>query len=248
MLRLQLNWKGEDKRDLSPSTVAFTDVLSAPQWQESSMMIRAPPGSKYAAVHAGAASGKIWVDDYSLTKLADDCQPVLFVTPNPVSVSAGQLGHAAISWNTYRSSEGRVTLAVDGGAEAAFAGGRSGLQMLDGIKPGTRYQFRLYSSPETMSVGTIALSARTRTATIAAEPNPIPSGPGLGRTKIYWATLAGENGEVYVSQDAGPEHLFARAPAGSAEVKWIAAGSRYEFRLYTANGARRLVAKVIVTR
>jgi len=213
------------------------------------MMIRAPSGSKYATVHAGAASGKIWVDDYSLKELTDDCEPVLFVTPNPVSIPVGQFGRAAISWNTYRRSEGRVTLAVDGGAEAAFGGGRSGLQMLDGIKPGTHYQFRLYVGPETTATTTIEVSAVERTSTIVAEPNPVAAGPALGRTRISWATLGGAVGEVFVSRDGGPEHLFARGPVGSTEVNWIAAGSHYEFRLYTINGGtRRLLAKVVVTR
>ncbi|HTE91328.1 MAG TPA: hypothetical protein VK639_20420 [Terriglobales bacterium] len=248
-LRLQLSWKDEDKRDLSPSTVALADILSAPQWQESSMMIRAPSGSKYATVYARAATGKIWVDDYSLKNIADDCQPVLFVTPNPVSIPVGQFGRAAISWNTYRSSESRVTLAVDGGAEADFAGGRSGLQMLDGIKPATHYQFHLYAGPETTATTTIEVRAVERTATIVAEPNPVPSGPASGRTRISWTTLGGDVGEVFVSRDGGPEYLFARGPVGSTEVNWIAAGSHYEFRLYTRNGGmRRLLAKVVVIR
>jgi hypothetical protein len=259
-LRLQLNWKGEDNRDLSSSTVAFTDVPSAPQWQESSMMIRAPSGSKYATVHAGAASGKIWTDDYSLQKIADDCQPVLFVTPNPISVPTGQLGQAAISWNTYRSLEGRVTIAVDGGPEERFAEGRLGLKMFDGIKPQARYQFRLYSRPGAPAAETIEVSAVERSATIVADPNPVPRGPGLGQTRISWTTQAGpvatlwrraeeSDGEVYVSPNGGPEQLFSRGVAGSTEADWIATGSHYEFRLYTKNGGtRRLLAKVVVTR
>ncbi len=248
-LRLQLKWKGKDKRDLSPSTVALTDVPSAPQWQESSMTIRAPDGSKYAVVHAAAAKRRVWIDDYSLVKLADDCQPALFVTPNPISVPVGEVGQAAISWNTYRSSEGRITLAVDGGPEELFAEGRLGLKMFDGIKPQARYQFRLYTDPETTAAETIELRAVERTATIVADPNPVPIGSGLGRTKISWTTLTDSNGEVYVSQDGRPEQLFARGPAGSLEVNWIAAGSHYEFRLYSKNGGtRHLLAKVVVTR
>jgi hypothetical protein len=248
-LRLQLNWKDGEKRDLSPPTAVAADARSAPQWQESSITVQAPGGSKYAVVRAGTASGKIWVDNYSLRKLADDCQPVLFVTPSPVFIPVGQFGRAAISWNTYHASEGRVTLTTDGSAEAVFAGGRSGLQMLDGIKPGTHYQFRLYVSPETTAAETIEVSAVERTATIVAEPNPVPSGPGLGQTRISWATLGGAVGEVFVSRDNGPEHLFASESVGSAEANWIAAGSHYEFRLYTKNGGtRRLLAKVVVTR
>ncbi len=246
--RLQLNWKGDDKRDLSPSTVALTDVPSAPQWQESSMTLRAPAGSKYAVVHAAAAKRRVWIDDYSLVKLADDCQPVLFVTPNPISVPAGGLAQTAISWNTYRSSEGRVTLAVDGGPEELFAEGRLGLKMLDGIKRQARYQFRLYTDPKTTAAETIELRAVERTATIVADPNPVPAGSGLGRTKISWATLAGGDAEVCVSRDGEPEQLFARGATGSVEVSWIAAGSNYEFRLYSKDGSRRLLAKTVVNR
>jgi hypothetical protein len=212
------------------------------------MIVRAPYGSKYAVVRAEAASGKIWVDDYSLKKLRDDCEPVLFVTPNPASVPAGQLGRAAISWNNCCSSEGHVTLRVDGGSEEVFASGQSGLKFLDGIKPGMRYEFRLYSRPQATQVQTADLTAVERTATIAADPNPVPVGSGLGHTKISWATLAEGDAEVWVSRDGGPEQLFARGATGSVEVSWIAAGSSYEFRLYSKDGSRRLLAKTVVNR
>ena len=80
------------------------------------------------------------------------------------------------------------------------------------------------------------------------DPNPVPVGSGPGRTKISWATLAGDDAEVYVSRDGKPEQLFADAPTGSVEVSWIAAGSSYEFRLYSKDGPRRLLAKTVVNR
>ena len=212
------------------------------------MTIRAPTGSKYAVVHAEAASGKIWVDHYSFKKLRSDCEPVLFVTPNPVSVPAGQLGRAAISWNTYCSSEGRVTLTVDDGTEKIFAEGQSSLKFLGGIKPGMRYEFRLYSGQQATPVQTAVVSGVEKTATITADPNPVPVGSGLGQTKISWATSAGGDAEVCVSRDGAAEQLLARGASGSVEVSWIAAGSSYEFRLYSKDGSRRLLAKAIVNR
>ena len=247
-LRVQLKWSDGNEHDLSPSAPAIMEIPSAPQWQHPTMMIQAPIGSKYATVSAAAGSGRVWIDNCSLKKLANDCEPVLFATPNQVSVTVGQPGRAAISWNTYHTSEGRVTLITDGDAETVFADGRSGLQMLDGIKPGTQYQFRLYTSPDTTPAKSVEVTAVEKTATITADPNPVPAGSGLGRTQICWATLTGETGEVYVSQNAGPEHLFASGPTGCSEVHWIAGGSEYEFRLYTNSGSRRLVAKVLVTR
>jgi hypothetical protein len=245
---LQIDWKDQDKNDLHVPTIVRADVHSAQGWQPSSMTVLAPTGSKYAAVRAQTTGGKIWLDDCSLKKIPSDCTPVLFVTPNPVSVPAGQFGRAAVSWNTCCSSEGQVTVIVGSGAEKVFARGQSGLGFFDGIKPGMHYEFRLYSHPQTLPLQTAGLRAVERTATIAADPNPVPAGPGLGRTQICWATLTGETGQVYVSQNAGTEHLFARGATGCTEARWIAAGSEYEFRLYTNNGSRRLVARVLVTR
>ncbi|HET6888135.1 MAG TPA: hypothetical protein VFH87_09455 [Candidatus Udaeobacter sp.] len=246
-LRLQVDWKDEHKRDLRVPTIVADDVRSGQHWQESSMVVRAPTGSRYAVVHAEAAAGTVWVDDYSFKKIPSDCEPVLFVTPNPVSVPAGQSGRATISWNVCCNPEARLTLTVDDGAEEVFAHGQSGLRFFDGIKPGTRYEFRLYSE-QVAPTKTTSLSAIERTATIAADPNPVPSGSGPGHTKISWATLAGADAEIYVTRDGGPEHLFARGAIGSIDVPWIVTGSTYEFRLYSTGGSRRLLAKTIVNR
>jgi hypothetical protein len=246
-LRLQLDWKDEHKRDLGVPTIALDDVRAAPHWQESSAVVRAPTGSRYAVVHAEAASGKIRVDEYSFKKIPSDCEPVLFVTPNPVSVPASQKGRAAISWNACCNSEARVTLTVNNEPEELFARGQSGLRFFDGIKPGTRYEFRLYSE-QAMPTRTASLSATERTSTIVADPNPVPSGAGPGHTRISWATLAGEDAEICVTQNGGPEHLFARGATGSVDIPWIITGSTYEFRLYSTDGSRRLLAKTVVKR
>jgi hypothetical protein len=181
-------------------------------------------------------------------KLLPDCEPTLFVTPNPALVQAGQPSRAAVCWNNRCSPESRVTVTADGSAEEIFARGRSGLKFLDGIKAGMRYELRLYAEGQTEPVRTASLTAKERTDTIVADPNPVPTGSGLGRTRISWATLAGDDAEVYVSQNGGPEQLFAGGPSGSAEAPWITAGSIYEFRLYAKEQPRRLLAKTIVQR
>lgn len=181
-------------------------------------------------------------------KLAPECEPVLFVTPNPVAIPAGQSGRAAISWNTCGSSEGRVTVTKNDGGEEVFATGSSGLRFVDEIKSGSHYEFQLYSTQLGTPVASASVSAVEETARIVAEPNPVPAGTGLGRTKISWAALAGGDAEVYVSQDGGPEQLFARGGSGSVEAAWIVGGSSYEFRLYTKDTQKHLLAKTVVTR
>ena len=247
-LLLQLHWQGEGENDLNGPTITQFDASSAGRWQQSSVIVRAPSGSRYAVVQTGAASGKIWVDDLSLKEIPGDCTPVLFVTPNPVSIPAEQSGRATISWNACGNSEARVTFTVTGGAEQAFTSGESGLAFLDNIKPGMHYEFRLYPAQESKAVKTASLSATKRTTTIAADPNPVPPGPGGGRTKISWAILAGGDADVYLSYDGGPEKLFARGPSGTVEVNWIVSGHSYDFRLYSTDTPHRLLANTVVTR
>jgi hypothetical protein len=248
VLLLQLDWKDEHKNNMDASSVVHADVHSAEGWSQSNMTVRAPSGSKYAVVRAAAERGKIWVDDYSFKEIPADCEPVLFITPERVSVLPGQTGRACVSWSTCCSQQGRVTIRINDGAEEVFANGPSGLEFLDGIKPGAHYELRVYAQQQSPPLQTARIRTVERTDTIAAAPNPVPAGDGLGRTKISWATLAGADAAVFVSQNGGPEQLFARGPSGSAEVSWIASGSSYEFRLYSGDVPRRLLAKTVVTR
>lgn len=85
---------------------------------------------------------------------------------------------------------------------------------------------------------------------IQATPNPVPAGPGNGKTKITWSTK-GDLGtvKVYVSENGQPETVFAQGSEGAVEAPWVGAGSTYEFRLYSEQGTnKRLIDKIQVTR
>lgn len=83
-------------------------------------------------------------------------------------------------------------------------------------------------------------------ANITATPNPVPAGLGAGTTKISWRTGDNTVGQVYMSENGGPERLFARGTDGSTEAPWIGNGSTYVFRLYSTGEPRRLLASVEV--
>lgn len=85
-------------------------------------------------------------------------------------------------------------------------------------------------------------------ATIAASPNPVPAGEGVGTTTITWNTGEGTAGQVYVSVDGGSESIFGGGPPGSAAASWIQAGKAYEFRLYAGTEHATVLAKTEVTR
>ena len=92
-----------------------------------------------------------------------------------------------------------------------------------------------------------AASPAAPAATIAASPNPVTTGEGSGTTTITWNTGDGTTGQVYVSEDGGPERLFAEGSPGSVPVPWIAAGKTFEFRLYAGTEHAKVLAKTQVT-
>lgn len=243
---MPLQWKDENNKTIDAATNDRVRTRSMQGWEQSNMIVRAPEGAKSVVLRAKAAEGQVWLDDFSFKSIPSDCEPLLFVTPNPVFSLNGQVGRAAVSWNTCCNPDGRVTLTRNGGAEEVFSTGGSGLAFLDGIKPGDQYEFRLYSDQRSPAIQTASLNASERKPTIAADPNPVPAASGLGRTRISWTTLTRDDAEVCVSKDGEPERLLARGATGSVEVGWIATGSSYEFRLYSKDTSRRLLAKTIV--
>ena len=89
---------------------------------------------------------------------------------------------------------------------------------------------------------------RGETPTLSAQPNPVPPSVGVGRTTIAWSTGNEPSGPVYVSENGGPEILFAgESRYGSQDAPWISVGKTYEFRLYSGGDRRRLLSTVVVT-
>lgn len=81
---------------------------------------------------------------------------------------------------------------------------------------------------------------------LAAFPNPVPAGDGVGKTMVLWNVANAVAGKVYVSIDDREELLFASAQRGSVAANWIRTGSTYEFRLYDSDHTP-LLDKVVVT-
>ena len=92
-----------------------------------------------------------------------------------------------------------------------------------------------------------AASPAAAAATITASPNPVTTGEGPGTTTITWNTGGGTTGQVYVSEDGGPEKLWAEASTGSGSAPWIQAGKTFEFRLYAGTEHAKVLAKIQVT-
>jgi hypothetical protein len=93
----------------------------------------------------------------------------------------------------------------------------------------------------------LAASPAAPAATITASPNPVTTGEGSGTTTITWNTGDGAAGQVYVSEDGGPETLFSAGPTGSVPAPWIRQGKTFDFRLYAGTEHAKGLAKIRVT-
>jgi hypothetical protein len=84
-------------------------------------------------------------------------------------------------------------------------------------------------------------------AFIKANPNPVATGEGPGKTTISWDTSGKASwGQIYVSPDGKPEKLFAEGERGSKEAPWIQASMTYEFRFYAGTERKTLLDSVEV--
>jgi hypothetical protein len=180
--------------------------------------------------------------------------------PNPAPL-ANTLGSTTITWRTANGEDASVYVSKDGDGEVLFARGAAGRRAADWISADAVYQFRLYSTASSRTLlGSVEVRAapssavtkepiKPRLAFVAAEPNPVPSGDGLGKTTISWDTGDGSAGRVAVSVNGGPEALFATGPAGSKIAEWIdGGGATYRVSLYRQGVPHHALATVTITR
>lgn len=245
-LRLQIGWLEPTGQELDSSTAAIHVVQSSPRWQEAKTHVRAPRGSSAARIYAVAEEGRVWLDEYSFRLSDDGCEATLMALPNPAPLYGDQV-KTTVVWNTGDASTGHVYMAEDGGVEVPLASGVRTWETVGPLRPGASYEFRLYAaSDSTVPLVTTTVTTEAATIGITADPNPVPTRAGVGRTTIAWDTGTPSMAQVYVSVNGGPEILFAGGARGSQAAPWIQAGSTYEFRLYEGTNRAKLLASVNV--
>jgi hypothetical protein len=196
----------------------------------------------------------------------------LKASPFSVPLQSGQMGTTTISWDTGQPDSGEVYVSENNEPETLFSSGSTGSQDAPWIKPDHTYVFRLYAGSAhsqvlaTVSLGNTSAGAGAAAAPPAAaptstttprkpaaaadlqvEPNPVPADDQeLGTAIVTWNVSGG--GAIYVSQDDGPEQLFASGARGTEPADWICRGSTYEFRLYSGSAHADALKTVTVTR
>ena len=233
--RLQINWSNAAGELLTSSASTLRVIRTSPTWELAQFNFVVPGGAASCQICAAAKAGRVWLDEYSLKKNVGDCPANFLAVPNPVPLLKSE-GRTAVVWDTHRPSPGQIYLAVDGGAETLFADGANGLQVFSGIHAGSRYEFRLYPDCDhRQPIETLQIRTQKPPAQLQISEVIFPANSTRGSAVVVWHTTDGSPGRIYVSHDGGAEVLFAQGSDGAQNATWIAAGSRYQFRLYTAS-------------
>ena len=244
--RLQINWNNAAGELLASSPSTLRVIATSPTWERARFNFVVPEGVASCQIYAVAQTGRVWLDEYSFKKNVGDCSANFLAVPNPVPLLKPE-GRTAIVWDTHRATPGQIYLAVDGGAETLFAEGANGLQVLSSVHAGSRYRFRLYLDRDhRQPIQTLEVSTQKPSAQLQISKVVFPVNSKVGSTMVTWHTTDGSPGRIYVSHDDGAEVLFAQGSDGAQNVTWLAAGSRYQFRLYTASSGSIPAATVTI--
>jgi hypothetical protein len=246
LARLQINWINAAGEPLSSSPVTLRVITTSLTWERAQFNFVAPQGAASCQIYAVAQAGRVWLDEYSFKKNVDNCPANFLAVPNPVPLLKPE-GRAAIVWDTHCATPGQIYLAVDGGTETLFAKGANGLQVLSGIHAGSRYEFRLYlDSDRRGPIERLQVSAQRSSGQLQISEVLFPANSTRGSATVTWHSTDRSPGRIYVSKDSGAEVLFAQGSDGAQNVTWIVAGSRYQFRLYTASSGSFPAATVTI--
>jgi hypothetical protein len=164
----------------------------------------------------------------------------------PMATPSGR-ARTTITWKT-GSDGGVVMVSASDGAEELFSRGPEGSVEADWIQIDVLYEFRLYTDTEPRALLASVRVQASRSAAIAATPNPVADGPGLGRTEVSWTTGDDTPGVVLVSVGGGAPDLFATGASGTVAAEWIQSRVTYEFTLYREADRNTPIASVSVTR
>jgi len=222
----------------------------------------APPVAQSTGVPSTLAPGRSSATAQAPARQTPTPEPApasLTASPNPIPLGAGSMGTTKISWSTGQPVDGQVYVSENGEPEKLFSSGSNGSQDAPWIQPDHRYEFRLYARTTHDQVLAAVTVGNSSTGTLVkapnpspridlrAEPNPVPADDQeLGTSTITWSTDTG--GDLYVSEDGGPEQLFASGISGTAQAYWICRGSTYEFRLYSGSQRTDPLKTLTVTR
>jgi len=147
--------------------------------------------------------------------------------PNPIPVAPGvTAGQTTITWNAPGSSSVEVHIGSATGTLFAGGGSSGSQETGDWVADGTVFVLVDGTTHATLATTTVALTTSGGTATITANPNPIPASPGVtaGQTTITWNAPGSSSVEVHIGSATGT--LFAGGGSSGSQVTgdWVGNG------------------------
>ncbi len=162
--------------------------------------------------------------------LTNSAPATISASPNPITVPMGvTAGQTTISWNAPTSTTVEIHIGSPTGTLFA-AGGPSGSdQTGNWVSNGMSFFLLDGASHAVLASTTVTLVTGGGTATISANPNPIPVAPGtmLGQTTISWSAPGSSGVEVHIGSATGTLFSGGRSSGSSQTGDWVSNGMTF---------------------
>jgi hypothetical protein len=158
----------------------------------------------------------------------------IYAWPPVVTIAApASTGTTTLDWSAPGYSSAQVWVSVDGAPETLFAGTVTGPSPASWVQPGHIYDFSLYAgTAHTQKI------AHARVAGVSPGGSALVATPAIfhqgatASTTLNFYVAGGGLGDLWVSQNGGPETLFSTDPGGPDVFGPFNVGDGFDFRLY----------------
>lgn len=166
--------------------------------------------------------------------------PIGHITATP-DLLPDKVGTITLKWEA-NVEQAEVHVAEEGEPEKLVAQGAKDSVILDWIRPGTRYVFRLYETSEPRGlIDEVAVSLPV-VGELMIDPLTTASA-FAGTVTIHWQITAPVAGEIVLNESGADGKVVSRGPSGPFSVEGLEAGVNYLFQLYAVTPERPLLAE-----
>ncbi|MGA7410749.1 MAG: glycoside hydrolase family 44 protein [Bryobacteraceae bacterium] len=210
----------------SVSLANFSPQSTAKVFRYSAANLTAVQPQPNQAVTPTGFSATFPANSATLLVIPESAPASITASPNPIPVATGAtVGQTTISWNAPGSSSVEVHVGSATGTILGEGTSTGSAQTGDWVTNGMVFVLVDGTTHATLATTTVTLTTG-ETATISANPNPIPVAAGVtvGQTTINWNAPGSNNVEVHVNSAAGPV-LSGGSSIGSAQTgDWVTDG------------------------
>jgi hypothetical protein len=156
-------------------------------------------------------------------------------------------GSTMLNWEAPGYATAQVWVSVDGAPETLFANYATGPAQANWIQPGHVYDFSVYAgTAHTQKIATTRVVGVSPGGSVLVATPAIFHQSATASTTLRFYVAVGGLGDLWVSQNGGPETLFATDSGGPDVFGPFNVGDGFDFRLYPQGTHTTPVAQVHV--